>query len=88
MSDKFFNYYIQGFVTLISPGHVADCDVYFRTIVANVPQIRGVELFKKDRSYLGYWHPENIPLETKREILKYIKNNPKKWMRVYGRVPA
>jgi len=83
MPNHMFHYYIQGFHTLVSPGHVADCDIYFRTMIHNIPQIRFVELWRKDRTYLGVWHTSNLPLETKREMIKFIKAHPKDWVRVY-----
>jgi hypothetical protein len=78
-------YYIQGFALVVSPGKVADADIYFRTM-GHSPSISGVDLYDNARRHLGFVYPENLELETKRAMLKYIRNNIKKWHRVFTSV--
>jgi len=82
MSRAVQHFYIQGFAMVVSPNHVADCDIYFRSL-GHAPQITGIDLYSKDRRYLGWVYPSNIDMPVKRAILSYIKAHPKKWVRVW-----
>lgn len=78
-------YYIQGFAMVISPNRVADCDIFFRTI-GHSPNIVGIDLYSKDKVYLGFVYPQNVDLTVKRAMLAYIKEHKKRWVRVHGSV--
>lgn len=80
------HYYIQGFAMVVSPGKVADCDVFFRSM-GHSPQIVGIDLFTKDKKYLGWVYPANIPMDVKRALLEYIKKHKKQWVRVLHSAP-
>lgn len=84
--SKMQHYVIQGFAMVTSPGKVADCDIFFRTL-GHSPQITGIDLFKKDKTYLGFVYPVNLDIPVKRAILDYIKNHKSKWIRVYHAAP-
>jgi len=87
MKSKPEHYYIQGFAVVVSPGKVADADIFFRSL-GHSPQITGVDLYRKDKAYLGFVYPVNLDIEQKRAMLKYIKSNPRKWVRVYHEMPG
>lgn len=76
------HFYIQGFSMVISPGKVADCDIYFRSI-GYLPQIVGIDLYTKDKRYLGWVYPGNIAMDVNRAMLAYIKQHKRKWVRVH-----
>jgi len=76
-------YYIQGFRMVVSPNHVAACDIFFRTI-GHSPNIVGVDLYDpKTHVNLGFVYPQNIALDVKRAMLSYIKAHSKQWVRVH-----
>jgi len=76
-------YYVQGFRMVVSPGKVADCDIYFRTI-GHSANIVGVDLYHtQTHQLLGFVYPENIPLDVKRAMREYIKTHHKRWVRVH-----
>jgi len=83
MYDKAQKYVIQGFAMVTAPGKIADCDIFFRTL-GHSPQVTGVDLYTKEKVYLGFVYPTNLSLDTKRAILKYIRTNTKKWIRVHS----
>lgn len=85
MSGKPEHYYIQGFAMVVSPGKVADCDIFFRSL-GYAPQITGIDLYDKEKRYLGFVYPSNIDMPLKRAILAYIKDHKKRWVRVFASV--
>jgi len=85
VNEKVQKYYIQGFAMVVSPGSVADCDIYFRSL-GHSPSISGVDLYKKDRTYLGFVYPQNLDLTVKRAMLAYIRDHRKRWVRVHTSV--
>lgn len=86
MSEKLVKkYYVQGFAMVTAPGKVADCDIFFRSI-GHSPSITGVDLYKKDHTYLGFVYPMNLDIEVKRAMLKYIRANPRKWVEVHDAI--
>lgn len=76
-------YYIQGFAMVVSPNRVADCDIYFRAI-GHSPNIVGVDLYSKEKDYLGFVYPQNLALDVKRAMRNYIMAHKKKWQRIHG----
>jgi hypothetical protein len=73
---------------VVSPGKVADCDIYFRSM-GYAPQIVGVDLFKPDNHrYLGWVYPANIDMEVKRAMLEFIKKHKRDWVRVHHSAPS
>jgi len=72
---------------VVSPNHVADCDIFFQ-VRGGIPRVVGVDLYKKDRTYLGFVYPENLDLGVKRAMWAYIKAHKTKWVRVWHSVPA
>jgi len=76
-------YYIQGFAMVVSPGHVVDTDVFFRTM-GHSPSVSGIDCYDKQKGYVGFIYPQNLEIEIKRALLKYIRSNPRKWHRLHG----
>lgn len=87
MRTRTQHYYIQGFAMVVSPGKVADCTIFFRSI-GYAPQITGVDLHKKDMTYLGWVYPSNLDMHVKRAMLEYIKKHKTRWVRVFHEYPA
>lgn len=86
MNEKVQRFYIQGFAMVVSPGSVADCDIFFKSM-GNSPSITGVDLYSKQKVYLGFVYPANLDTTVKRAMLKYIKDHTKKWVRVFHNEP-
>jgi hypothetical protein len=86
MSSRIMHYYLQGFAIVVSPNKVADCDIYFRSM-GHSPQITGVDLYDKEKRYLGFVYPTNLDMAVKRAMLAYIKDHKKKWVRVFHKMP-
>jgi hypothetical protein len=78
-------YYCQGFRMEVSPQKFADCDIYFRW-AGHGPNVTGIDLYSKDRTYLGFVYPTNLDLPLKRAIREYLTNNKRNWVRVHGGV--
>jgi len=76
-------YCIQGFAFVLSPGHVVDCDIFFRTM-GHSPSISGIDCYDKARGYVGFVYPQNLDIPVKRAMLKYIRGNPRKWHRIHA----
>lgn len=76
-------YYIQGFAMVVSPGKVADCDIFFRSM-GHSPSISGVDLYDKQRRYLGFVYPQNLDIPVRAAMRNYIRAHPKKWVRIQG----
>lgn len=77
-------YYCQGFRMEVSPQVFADCDIFFRW-AGYSPNITGVDLYDKEKRYLGFMYPTNIDLPIKRAMREYLQNHKRKWVRVHGR---
>lgn len=76
-------FYIQGFAMVVSPGRVADCDIFFRAI-GHSPNIVGIDLYDKEKNYLGFVYPQNVDLAVKRAMRAYIMAHKKKWQRIHS----
>lgn len=79
---KVQKYFIQGFRVQISNSRWVQSDIFFRTM-GHSPQITGVDCYNQDMTYLGFIYPENLSLTLKKDILRYIRENKKRWQRVF-----
>jgi len=82
VNNWFQNYYIEGFAFVISPGQVRDVTIYFKA-AGGLVNIRGVDVWSKDRQHLGYIYPQNVSMEVLRAMRNYIRDHKKRWTRVY-----
>ena len=83
-NNGFKNFFIEGFVMLIAPGKVRDVTIYFKQ-AGGLVNIRGVDIWNKDKTHLGYAFSQQIDLETLRSMRNYIRAHRNRWQRVYNR---
>lgn len=72
------HYVVPGYFTVTAPGRVCECDIYIE-VRGSFITVRGVDLFDKEKRFLGFWYPQNIGIDKRREMIDYCRKHTAKW---------